>query len=188
MNKQNEIALIEAIRKRDPEAEKELFRVFTPRILSKVHYTLGTHNQDCRDLVSDIQISMLMSLRKGRFNTDKGISLGSYVYGITRNKLKDYFHDRKKKNVSADPSVLDCSGIEDDHEFERDELHQMLRQLLKKLKFKYQEVLYLRYYEEYSVREISEQLNLPPRRVSERLHYALKLLRKKCPKKYFQYL
>jgi DNA-directed RNA polymerase specialized sigma24 family protein len=42
----------------------------------------------------------------------------------------------------------------------------------------YREALELRYLQEFSIQEMSEKLGIPPRRVSERIHYALKLLRK----------
>ena len=70
----------------------------------------------------------------------------------------------------------------EEYELERKETQDILRNLLKKLKLKYKEVLYLKYYEELSVNEISERIKLPPRRVSERLHYGVKLLRRECKK------
>ena len=68
------------------------------------------------------------------------------------------------------------------YEIERKETRDIMRDLLKKLKVKYKEVLYLKYYEDLSVAEISARIGLPPRRVSERLNYSVKLLRKECDK------
>jgi RNA polymerase sigma factor (sigma-70 family) len=58
---------------------------------------------------------------------------------------------------------------------------------LQALEFKYKEALELRYFKELSVPEISAQLGIPPRRVSERIHYALKLLRQAYQKKQEEY-
>ena len=57
-------------------------------------------------------------------------------------------------------------------------MRNMIKKALKNLKGKYQEVLFLKFFEELSVKEISDRLNLPTRRVSERINYALKLIKK----------
>jgi RNA polymerase sigma-70 factor (ECF subfamily) len=74
------------------------------------------------------------------------------------------------------------SGIMEEAEIEREERRQELRKKLRRLEPKYQEVLYLRYFEGLSVQEIAQRLNLPPRRVSERINYATKLLQKEFKK------
>ena len=66
--------------------------------------------------------------------------------------------------------------------FENEELKN-LRDLLKGLPSKYKEVLDLRFFAELSVQEISDRIGLPPRRVSERINYALKLARKAIKKR-----
>ncbi|RMG24187.1 MAG: hypothetical protein D6732_24015, partial [Methanobacteriota archaeon] len=51
---------------------------------------------------------------------------------------------------------------------------------------KYREVLLLRFYQHYSIEEIAQELNMERRRVSERIHYALKKLLEELKRdKYF---
>ena len=186
MTKEQEIELIKRIYAGDAQAENELFSQFDSRIVRKVRFSIGTNNKDWQDVVSEIQMALLNNLREGKFDVERGASLGTYVFGITMNKIRDYFKFRKKQEIMTpirsaehDLSVEECPDIE------QQEIRKMLRQLLEKLKIKYKEVLYLRYYEELSVAEISQKINLPPRRVSERINYAVKLLQKECEKEKF---
>ena len=172
--------LTDRIKSGDPEAEAELFRQYGARIARKVCYSLGSGNEDWRDVTGDVQMAVLISLRKGRFDINRGVSLGAYIYGITANKIRDYFKTRKKQPFLPEKLPEGTVSVAEAFDLEKKELRSLLGQLLSSLKLKYKEVLYLRYYEELSVTEISKKLNLPPRRVSERINYALKLVRKKC--------
>ena len=66
-------------------------------------------------------------------------------------------------------------------EFHRTEESELFEQLLQ-LPIKYRMVLYLRYYEEYSVNEIGEILGIAPNTVSARLTRARKRMREQCEK------
>jgi RNA polymerase sigma-70 factor (ECF subfamily) len=58
---------------------------------------------------------------------------------------------------------------------ERDEL---IAKSIKKLKPKYKDILYLYYFKGLSREEVARKLDISPRRVSERVNYSLKLLKK----------
>jgi len=178
--------LVDRIRAGEIEAETELIQKFGPVIARKVSFDLGAGNSDWRDVAADAQLALLISLRQDKFDVNRGTSLGSYVYGITVNKIRDYYKTQKKRPLLKE-SLPECIvSAAEAYDIERKEIRSQLRTLLGKLKLKYKEVLYLRYYQELSVTEISQKINLPPRRVSERIHYAIKLLRKEChPKKDF---
>jgi len=183
--------LVRRIRAGDQESEKELFKRFNDKISKLVSINLSRSSQHWEDVVAETQIAVLISLRQGRYDPEKGISLSSYIYGITMNKIRDFYKFAKKEAMVSSEIPLETLKIsaKEDADLEREELRQLLREAINQLKGKYKEVLYLRYYEELSIREISERLKLPSRRVSERIHYALKLLRKKCEKeKYFSIL
>lgn len=186
MTKEQETEIIQRVYAGDSRAENELFSQFDSRIVRKVRLSIGTKNEDWQDIVSEIQVALLNNLREGKFDVERGVSLGTYVFGITMNKIRDYFKFRKKQEIMTpiQPEEHDLS-VPEDPDIEGQEIRTMLRQLLEKLKMQYKEVLYLRYYEELSVAEISQKINLPPRRVSERINYAVKLLQKECQKQKF---
>jgi RNA polymerase sigma factor (sigma-70 family) len=172
--------LIVRILQGETKAETELLQKYGPLIARKVSFDLGAGNADWRDVAADAQLALLISLRDGKFDIDRGTSLGSYVYGITINKIRDYFKTQKTRPLVKE-SLPECIvSAAETYDLERKEIRSKLRTLLGKLKIKYQEVLYMRYYEELSITEISEKINLSPRRVSERIHYAITLLRKEC--------
>ena len=52
------------------------------------------------------------------------------------------------------------------------------KRALDKLKPRFREVLFLYYYQDFTREEVARRLGLTPRRVSERVNYAHKLLRK----------
>jgi RNA polymerase sigma-70 factor (ECF subfamily) len=183
MNKPPDLELINRIRAGDQKAEEELLTRFKPRIVKKVQFSLSTKNEDWRDVVHEIEIALLENLRNGKFNPEKISSLGSYVYGITLNKIRYYFKMQKGKEnlrVFDDESYI---AEQDEPNIEREEVRKILRGVINKLEIKYKEILYLRYYENMKVTEISQHINLPEEKVRDRLKYALKLLRKECMKK-----
>lgn len=148
--------------------------------MSLVRYNLGNRNEDYKDVVNDALVTVLLSLREGKYDPSKGKSLESYILGIAYRKIRDYYDYKKKqqKDIQADASLeIDFIG-EDSLRLEQQESRDLLIRVLKSLPFKYQHILYLRYFENASVHEIAQQLGLDPRRVSERIHYSLILLKK----------
>lgn len=179
----NDRDLVERIQDGETEAETELLTKYGPLIMRKVSFDLGAGNADWQDVAADAQLALLMSLRQGKFDVNRRTSLGSYIYGITINKIRDYFKKQKKRPLITESLPESIISATEAFDIEKREIQSQLRALLGKLKLKYKEVLYLRYYQELSITEISKKTNLPPKRISERIHYALKLLRKKCHSK-----
>ncbi len=172
--------LVKRIQAGETEAETRLFHKYGPLIMRKVSSDLGAGNADWKDVAADAQLALLMSLRQGKFDVNRGTSLGSYIYGLTINKIRDYFKTQKRRPLITETLPECIVSAAQAYDMEKKEIQSQLKALLGKLKFKYKEVLYLRYYEDLSITEISEKINLPSKRVSERIHYAIKLLRKKC--------
>jgi RNA polymerase sigma-70 factor (ECF subfamily) len=61
---------------------------------------------------------------------------------------------------------------------EHRERARQVEQVVNGLKPKFRDVLYLYYYKELSRDEVARALDISPRRVSERVNYALKLIQK----------
>jgi RNA polymerase sigma factor (sigma-70 family) len=175
----------------DTEAENYLFSCYKERINFLVRARLRgrASKEDHEDIISEIQQAMLISLRKGGFNPDIGKPLEAYIAGIAGNIIGQYFRKLKREKTKVD--IDSYHNIENTQNTLSDiidaERREKLRSCLKRLKKKYKEVLLLRIYEDKSIEEISEQLKLERRRVSERINYAFKLLLKECKKEnYFQ--
>ncbi len=180
----NEKSLIERIKNGDARAKEELIRKYYPRIKNLVEMKLGRDNDQFDDIIHEVIVAVFEGI-SSRFDTSKSVSLGSYIYKITTNKISDLFKEKKKKSeFHADIDVESLIQMTDtEFKLEQMELQQEIQQALYSLKKKYRTVLYLRYVEELSISQISEKIKLPPRRVSERIHYALRLLKRKIEKK-----
>jgi RNA polymerase sigma-70 factor (ECF subfamily) len=177
----------------DPEAEDYLFRQFGDRIkfLVRIRLKRRIPVEDHKDIIGEIQQAILLSLRKGSFNPDMGKTLDAYIAGIAGNIVGQYFRKLSKDKANTDIEHIQDMPVDGNNlsEILDEERREKLRKYLKKIKPKYAEVLYLRFYENKSIEEISDTLKIQKRRVSERINYAIKLLLKECKSdNYFQYL
>ncbi|MBN1781157.1 sigma-70 family RNA polymerase sigma factor [bacterium] len=183
MSESSDLEILKSIQAGDTNAESELLTRYGTLIRRKVSFHLGPGNADRYDVAAEAQMALLISLRDGKFNIRRGTSLGSYVYGITVNKIRDYYKSQKKRPRTSEHLPETIVRLDETFDLEQKEIRALLLNLLGELKQKYKEVLVLRFYKEMSIEEISKRTGLPPRRVSERIHYALKLIRQKCEKR-----
>ncbi|MCG8605961.1 sigma-70 family RNA polymerase sigma factor [bacterium] len=172
--------LVQRIQSGDTSAETELFAKYKDAILWKVCRHIKSDSEDIKDVVSEVYLAVLQGLRDPNFRPAKWASLDAYVWGVTNNKVRDWYGKRKKEMAIFSPNTLSVELVSytDEYFLEKRELEKALRNLLNKLDSPYREALELRYLREFSIQEMSKKLGIPPRRVSERIHYALKLLRK----------
>lgn len=173
----SEIDLVARIKDGDPVAESELIKRFKviERIEVMIRARIYTNREDQDDLINDVLLSVVTNLRRGMYNPEKG-ALGSYLWGIVRNKLRDFMKPNaaRERNMAAlEPNLVDFN----ESALVKNERKNMLRTLVKQLDWKYQEILILRYYEDLSIDDIASQLELTSMQVYNRIHYALALMR-----------
>jgi len=174
-----EAGWVQRIAAGDSAAEQELLLFFEAKITRLVWAKIGAKNEATQDLMQEVRIAIIQSLRAGRFNAGAG-RLGSYIYSLARHKIIDYLKSPKRSQpLEFEIEIPDTTDLQD--EMEKEESIATLRRLLEELPHKYKEVLYQRYFLDRSIDEISEALDLPPRRISERINYAKKLLRQVYP-------
>jgi RNA polymerase sigma-70 factor (ECF subfamily) len=179
MRDEQQRRLIERIQNGDASAEGELFQQYKNPILWKICRHIKADLENIKDLASEVQLAILEGLRQETFQPEKWPTLDAYIWGVTNNKIRDWFKQekRQKQIFVDDPPSEEIAAASEEYFLETQELKNLLRAALNTLESKFKEVLELRYFNELSVQEISAQLDIPPRRVSERIHYALKLLR-----------
>ncbi len=166
----------------DQTAEIDLIRRFDPIIRRRVQQSVHSDPNDVDDLVAEVHLALLESVRAQKIRMDKEGCLGAYIYGITQNKIHDHYTQTRRLRQGERFTDQIVQTMEECI-LEQNEIKKVLRREITRLPMRYQTVLYLRYYRELSIGEISEHLDLPRRRISERLHYAIKVLRKKSKKK-----
>jgi len=146
---------------------------YRPVVSFRVKKSIGTRTPDWEDVVNEIMINVVEKLKKGEFRGDS--SIGTFIYTITSRRIIDFI--RKKSKVlkhAPEPNPY----ISPHEHVENRERARWIAESMEKLKPKYKEVLYLYYYKELSREEVARKLKISPRRVSERVNYAQKLLRK----------
>jgi len=140
----------------------------------RVRKALGSLTPDWEDVVNEIMTQVLEKVRRQEFRGES--SIGTFIYIVTSRRIVDHIRDKTKvlRHV-PDPGYIP----EPEEPLEQKERADLLARLIKQLKPQYRDVLQLYYYKEMSRDEVASQLGISPSKVSERLHYAHKLLRKK---------
>jgi RNA polymerase sigma-70 factor (ECF subfamily) len=152
---------------------KEIINRYRPIISFRVKKSLGASNPDREDIVNEIITNAIEKIKKTEFRGES--SVGIFIYTITSRRIIDYIRQKSKvlKYVPEPASYPDL------HEhIENKERAEFMAQAIKKLNPKYREVLYLYYYKELSREEVAKRLGITPHRVSERVNYSQKLLKK----------
>ena len=172
--------LVSRIQAGDAAAKKELFESYKTAIFWKICRTIKADAFCLEEVASEVYLALLQELSKPSFQPEQWISLDAFVWGVANHKIHDWFKRQKQRNrVFHDLTLAEeIAAAAEEYRLENEESAQLLRVRLQDLQPQYKDVLELRYFKELSIAEISVQLGLPPRRVSERIHYALKLLRK----------
>ena len=140
----------------------------------RVRRALGSATPDWEDVVNEIMAQVLEKVRKGAFRGES--TLGTFIYTITSRRIVDHIRNKSKilRDAPGPGHVPDP-----DESLDEKERADLLARLIKELKPKYRDVLKLYYFKELPREEVARRLGIPPSKVSERLHYAQRLLRKK---------
>lgn len=140
----------------------------------RVRKALGSQTPDWEDVVNEIMAQVLEKVRRREFRGES--SIGTFIYIVTSRRIVDHIRDKNKVLRHAPDLVRDPDP---DESLEQKERAELLAKLIKELKPKYRDVLHLYYYKDMSRDEVGRQLGITANQVSERLHYAQKLLRRK---------
>lgn len=151
----------------DKEYAEYLVRQYSDAIL-RVGYTWLGNLDDAKDIC---QITLIHLLEDGRLFPDAEQER-AWVIRVTVNACKNWkrsawFRHRAGLDAALSLSV-EAPEPQDD----------TLLGLIQQLPLKYRQVIYMRYYEEYEVREIAELLNQSPALVSTHLARAKAKLKK----------
>lgn len=151
----------------------ELVRKYRPVVSFRVRKALGGATPDWEDVADEIITQVIEKVRNGEFRGDS--SIGTFIYTITSRRIVDHIREKTKVLRHApEPVPFPDPG----EAVEAQERAARIAEAVKGLKPKFREVLYLYYYKELPREEVAKRLGIPPRRVSERVNYALKLIKK----------
>jgi RNA polymerase sigma-70 factor, ECF subfamily len=152
----------------------EMVLKFRPIVGFKVKKALGGWNPEWEDIVDEILMQAVEKIKSGEFRGES--SIGTYIYTIAARRIIDHIRQKTRPSGAA-PEISPYPDPQD--ELERCERAKRLAEAVRSLPPKYRNVLYLYYYKNLSRDEVARKLGLSPARVSERVNYAQKLLRKR---------
>ncbi len=151
----------------------ELVLKYRPIVSFRVRKALGGATPDWEDVADEIITQVIEKVRNGEFRGDS--SIGTFIYTITSRRIVDHIREKTKVLRHApEPAAFPDPG----EAIEAQERAARIGEAVKGLKPKFREVLYLYYYKELPREEVAKRLGIPARRVSERVNYALKLIKK----------
>jgi RNA polymerase sigma factor (sigma-70 family) len=163
------------MRSRKPRLDlDQVVREFRPKIGFKVRRALGARNPDWEDITNEVLTQALEKIRAGEFRGES--TIGTFIYVITVRRIADYIR-RKTKVLKfvPEPGTPDAPL----ERAERDQKLERMVAALATLKPRYKEVLNLYFLMEMTREETARRLGITPAKVSERVNYAQKLLRRK---------
>ena len=149
---------------------QKLYRDNVSRIYRFIFYRVGGNVHVAEDLTSEVFMKAIENLSK----LDPKGHPAAWLMTVARNRLKNYYRD-KKINLDVD----DLSNIlSDDKEHESVVDLARLRQSLQKLKKADRRIVELKYLEGYSYKEISTIIGKATGAVRVQAHRACKTLKK----------
>ncbi len=156
----------------------ELVLKFRPVVSFRVRKALGGATPDWEDVANEVITQVIEKVKNGEFRGES--SIGTFIYTITSRRIVDFIREKTKILRHAP----EPTGYPDPHEsVESREKAAQIADIVKNLKPKFREVLDLYYYQDLPREDVARELGIPPRRVSERVNYALKLIKKNLKKR-----
>ncbi|MBO7674969.1 MAG: sigma-70 family RNA polymerase sigma factor [Atopobiaceae bacterium] len=149
-----------------------LFNEYYPRVYNYIYYrTLNAALAD--DMVGNVMLNIVKA--HGSFDATKG-NLDAWVFRIARNAL--FSHFRKTRDVVDVDSVSETVFSYEDEQDDLDERGNMVRDMLKVLNDEERELVYLKFWEELSNKEIAARMGMNASTVSTKLWRANEKMRK----------
>ncbi len=153
----------------DVAAFHALYDRYFPRVYSYVHYRVG-QVQDAEDLVSQTFLKALEGMH--RFEYREGQSFASWLFRIAHNLVNDLYsrpqHEGTTVPIDAVLDLPDPHLLPDDVAVQQEQFN-YLRQLIRTLSPRRQEVIILKFYGGLRNREIAGALGLDERSVASHL-------------------
>lgn len=158
---------------------------YEEKIRCYVRRISGQNNQDLEDTLQDIFIKVYINLN----NFDSSLSLNAWIYRIAHNLVIDKFRKEKRQKEQGRFDIADEAFIAkaDESNFLFDlykkESKEYIQKIMERVRPESKEILYLRFIENYSYRDIADILKKTESSVTSQL-YRAKVEFKECYEKF----
>lgn len=162
----------------DKSAFEQIIRWYDKKLYSYIYYLIFDEHE-AFDLTQDTFIKAYENLY--RFNLNKNFS--TWLFCIAKNTTYNYIKKRNR-NTILKTEELDMMQIEDKKLtnpidiYEKKLYDNKILKLIDSLPDKYKDLIYLKYINELTYKQISEKLNIPEKTIETRLYIARKKLNK----------
>ncbi len=136
-------------------------------MLYRIAYLHTGNAAESEDILQDVFIKLIYN--SPRFADDEHEK--AWLIKVTVNKCRDFLKSSRRKNMSLNEEIISDSNIEGDKILD-------IQSKIISLKDKYKTVIYLFYYEDYSIKQISSCLKVSESTVKMRLKRAREILKK----------
>lgn len=186
VDKQKIAGLVAKIQSGDKSAFDELYKLTSERAYF-VALEFTKNNQDAEDILQESYIKALSKINE----LDKPESFSSWLNQIVANKSKDFLKKKKTMLFNSDEEETDATELlpnEDtsfspEESLDQTELQKTVMEVLDELSEEKRACVLMMYFEELSVGEIAETLEIPEGTVKTRLFSARKDLKDKFAKR-----
>ena len=170
---QTEVVLLQRIAGGDKDSFAELYRRLQRPLFG---YLMKLVRE--REMVEDVLNETMMEVWRQAARFEGRSSVNTWVFSIAHHRAVSKL--RKKRETSLDEEQ--AAAIEDesptpDVRAEANDMSRLIATLMEQLSFEHREILHLAYYQEFSVQEIADALDLPPNTVKTRMFYARQRLK-----------
>ena len=172
---ENELEIIEKA-KRDIKYFEILYRKYFPMINNFVYRRI--YDEDLKnEIVADIFFKVMKKLNSFKVLKNGRTSFSAWLYRIAVNEINQHYRDEKKFNKILESERKDFISNLEEKEPLLNVTFEDVKEKMKKLKPKEQNIIALRFFEKLSYEQIAQILNINEGAAKVRLHRAMKKLK-----------
>jgi len=160
---------------REPEAFRELYHHYFPRVYAYVAYRVG-QAWDAEDLTADIFLKIVQSLRQFDYRGEG--SFAAWVFRIAHNAVSQFYRQQRSTVPLDDLPDIQSDDYSPDEAVVLKERFERLRAFINLLSPRRQEIITLRFYGGLRNQEIAVALDLDERTVAAHLCRAIENLQR----------
>ena len=150
--------------KKNPDNFGLIIDRYEKKLYNYIMRSTDITNEEADDLLQEIFIKVYKNI----FEVSESVSFSSWIYRITHNHLIDYFRKNSKiEKVSLDDESYSflINNIKSDFDpkldLDKKEIKEIVQKALSKIRKEYREILVLKFIEDKSYDEISDNLRIP---------------------------
>ena len=174
--------LITAIKNGNQSAFSELYERFNQRLYYYFFRMLGNDKEVANDFLQDIFLKIINKPELFK----PGYKFTSWIFTVAHNMCKNEYRHREVRKIISNDENPD-QFVTDENSYEETlKKEQLITQLFTEIEYMAEDqraILLLKYKENFSLKEISEILELPLGTIKSRLYYARVELTKKLANK-----